>query len=47
MEGFTLEFTVNKKILKAVSCSFFLMLNLNQGTDILFKKLKLTTTTKQ
>ena len=47
MEGFTLELTVNKEVLKFVAGSFSLMLTLNWGTDILLEKLKVTPATKQ
>ena len=38
MEGFILGLTVKKEVSEVVSCSFFLMLILNWGTDILFEK---------
>ena len=41
VEGFTLELTVNKEVLKVVTCSFPLMLTMNKGTDI-SEKLKVT-----
>ena len=47
MEGFNLELTVNKEILKVVACSIPLMLTLNYGTDVLLEKLKVTPATKQ
>ena len=47
VEGFTLELTVNKEVLKVVTCSFPLMLTMNKGTDILLEKLKVTPATKQ
>ena len=47
MGGCTLELTVNKKVLKVVTCLFLLMLTLNYGTNILLEKLKVTPATKQ
>ena len=38
MEGFILGLTVKKEVSKVVSCSVFLILTLNWGTDILFGK---------
>ena len=46
-EGFTLELTVNKEVLKVVTCPFPLVLTLNQSIDMLLEKLKVTPATKQ
>ena len=47
LEGFTLDLTVNKEVLKVVTSSFPLMLTMNKGTDILLEKLKVNPATKQ
>ena len=40
------ELTVNKEVSKVATCSFALMLTLNQSTDVLLEELKVTPGTK-